>query len=109
MTFRTWLLAGAVLPALACYQATLAEEFAPIVLAQDGPARQKDDAPAAKPEAPILMDEFKIPPENLTSQGYGEQQLKVQTDGPERANRRVTLRRITPLLQGQAGNPPQAR
>jgi outer membrane protein OmpA-like peptidoglycan-associated protein len=52
----------------------------------------------------ILTDQFKIPPENLTTQGYGEQQLKVQTQGPERANRRVTVRRITPLLQqGQAG------
>jgi outer membrane protein OmpA-like peptidoglycan-associated protein len=47
----------------------------------------------------ILTDEFKIPPENLTTQGYGEQQLKVQSQGPERANRRVTVRRITPLLQ----------
>jgi hypothetical protein len=28
-----------------------------------------------------------------------EQQLKVATEGPERANRRVTMRRITPLLQ----------
>jgi outer membrane protein OmpA-like peptidoglycan-associated protein len=52
----------------------------------------------------ILTDQFKIPPENLTTQGYGEQQLKVQSPGPERANRRVTVRRITPLLQqGQAG------
>ncbi len=52
----------------------------------------------------ILTDQFQIPPENLTTQGYGEQQLKVQSEGPERANRRVTLRRITPLLQqGQAG------
>jgi outer membrane protein OmpA-like peptidoglycan-associated protein len=47
----------------------------------------------------ILTDQFKIPPENLTTQGYGEQQLKVPTQGPERANRRVTVRRITPLLQ----------
>jgi len=60
----------------------------------------------------VLTDEFKIPPENLTTQGYGEQQLKVPTDGPERANRRVTVRRITPLLQGEAkagpdGPPPR--
>jgi outer membrane protein OmpA-like peptidoglycan-associated protein len=47
----------------------------------------------------ILTDQFQIPPENLTTQGYGEQQLKVATEGPERANRRVTMRRITPLLQ----------
>jgi len=39
--------------------------------------------------------------EHLTSQGYGEQYLKVPTQGPERLNRRVTLRNITPLLTGQ--------
>jgi OmpA-OmpF porin, OOP family len=32
---------------------------------------------------------------------YGEQYLKVPMEGPERQNRRVTLRRITPLLAGQ--------
>ena len=48
-----------------------------------------------------LTEQFGVPPENLTSQGYGEQYLKVPTDGPERANRRVTVRRITPLLTGQ--------
>ena len=41
-----------------------------------------------------------MPAENLTSQGYGEQYLKVPTDGPERRNRRVTIRNITPLLNG---------
>jgi outer membrane protein OmpA-like peptidoglycan-associated protein len=63
----------------------------------------------AESVAVILTDHFQIPPENLTTQGYGEQQLKVPSDGPERANRRVTVRRITPLLQqGQAdaGAPP---
>jgi outer membrane protein OmpA-like peptidoglycan-associated protein len=33
------------------------------------------------------------------TQGYGEQQLKVRTSGPERENRRVAVRRITPLLR----------
>ena len=51
--------------------------------------------------ATILTQRFQIPAENLTTQGYGEQYLKVDTQGPERANRRATLRRITPLLQGQ--------
>ena len=60
----------------------------------------------AEAVAVILTDHFQIPPENLTTQGYGEQQLKVQTEAAERANRRVTVRRITPLLQGQAGAPP---
>ena len=55
----------------------------------------------------ILTDQFQIPPENLATQGYGEQQLKVPTEAAERANRRVTVRRITPLLQqGQAPGGP---
>ncbi|MGD9783130.1 MAG: OmpA family protein [Hyphomicrobiaceae bacterium] len=52
----------------------------------------------AEEVASILSEEFDIPPENLVTQGYGEEFLKVDTDGPERANRRVTIRRITPLL-----------
>ncbi|GGC49467.1 hypothetical protein GCM10010994_05790 [Chelatococcus reniformis] len=51
--------------------------------------------------AEILSQNFQIPPENLTTQGYGEQNLKVATQGPSEANRRVTVRRITPLLSGQ--------
>ncbi len=63
----------------------------------------------AEAVAAILTEQFQVPPENLTSQGYGEQYLKVQTDGPELINRRVSLRRITPLLTGQnttVGAPP---
>ncbi|HLA21049.1 MAG TPA: OmpA family protein, partial [Pseudolabrys sp.] len=56
----------------------------------------------AESVAIALTQQFDVPPENLTTQGYGEQYLKVPTDGPERANRRVTVRRITPLLTGQA-------
>ena len=55
----------------------------------------------AEAVAEILTQEFGIPPENLTTQGYGEQYLKVPTQAPERRNRRVTVRRITPLLMGQ--------
>jgi OOP family OmpA-OmpF porin len=55
----------------------------------------------AETVAEILTQDFGIPPENLTTQGYGEQYLKVPTPGPERRNRRVTVRRITPLLTGQ--------
>jgi len=55
----------------------------------------------AETVAAILTERFGIPAENLTTQGYGEQYLKVATEAPERENRRVTLRRITPLLQGQ--------
>ena len=52
----------------------------------------------AEAVALILADYFEIPPENLVTQGYGEQYLKVNTQAPERENRRVALRRITPLL-----------
>jgi outer membrane protein OmpA-like peptidoglycan-associated protein len=48
--------------------------------------------------AAILVSEFGIPVENLVTQGYGEQFLKVETEAPERQNRRVAFRRITPLL-----------
>ncbi len=55
----------------------------------------------AESVAQALTEQFGIPPENLTSQGYGEQNLKIPTDGPEPRNRYVTVRRITPLLTGQ--------
>jgi outer membrane protein OmpA-like peptidoglycan-associated protein len=62
----------------------------------------------AESVANLLSDQFGIPPENLTTQGYGEQYLKIPTEGPERQNRRVSTRRITPLLTGQnqVGGPP---
>jgi outer membrane protein OmpA-like peptidoglycan-associated protein len=50
--------------------------------------------------ADLLTEFYDIPPENLTTQGYGERYLKVETDGAERANRRVTIRRITSLVSG---------
>jgi outer membrane protein OmpA-like peptidoglycan-associated protein len=56
----------------------------------------------AESVAVVLTQQFGVPAENLSTQGYGEQYLKVPTDGPEQANRRVTVRRITPLLTGQA-------
>ena len=53
----------------------------------------------------ILTGHFNIPIENLVTQGYGKQFLKVPTSGPNRSNRRVAMRRITPLLsQGQGPN-----
>lgn len=51
-----------------------------------------------------LTENFKIAPENLLVQGYGEQFLKVETDDALLANRRATVRRITPLLQQAAIN-----
>jgi outer membrane protein OmpA-like peptidoglycan-associated protein len=62
----------------------------------------------AEAVAIVLTEQFEIPPENLTTQGYGEQQLKVQTEAAERRNRRVTVRRITPLLTGEAQPQPPA-
>jgi outer membrane protein OmpA-like peptidoglycan-associated protein len=59
----------------------------------------------AETVALILSQQFNVPPENLVTQGYGEQFLKIPTDGPERRNRRVTARRITPLLAGGPGGP----
>jgi OmpA-OmpF porin, OOP family len=54
----------------------------------------------AESVAVMLTNQFGVPAENLTTQGYGKQFLKVPTDAPERANRRVAVRRITPLLAG---------
>jgi len=55
----------------------------------------------AEAVATVLSEQFQVPPENLTTQGYGKQYLKIPTDAPERRNRRVTVRNITPLLVGQ--------
>jgi outer membrane protein OmpA-like peptidoglycan-associated protein len=55
----------------------------------------------AETVATVLTQSYGVPAENLTTQGFGEQYLKIDTQAPERQNRRVTIRRITPLLQGQ--------
>jgi outer membrane protein OmpA-like peptidoglycan-associated protein len=60
----------------------------------------------AQAAAELLTQQFGVPAENLTSQGYGKQYLKEQTDGPSRINRRVTVRRITPLLNGGTASLP---
>ena len=57
----------------------------------------------AETVAGILTESFQIPPENLTSQGYGSHYLKIPTPEANRQNRRVTVRRITPLLNGGNG------
>ncbi len=56
----------------------------------------------AESVALALIEYFDVPSENLVIQGYGESDLVVPTQGAERANRRVTVRRITPLLRSQA-------
>jgi outer membrane protein OmpA-like peptidoglycan-associated protein len=55
----------------------------------------------AESVAEVLTKYFDIPAENLTTQGYGEEYLKIQTDGPEERNRRVTVRNITRLLSAE--------
>ncbi|UVK41145.1 OmpA family protein [Mesorhizobium sp. AR10] len=52
----------------------------------------------AESVAEALTSAFGIPPENLTTQGYGEEYLKVDTTAPNRENRRVGIRRITSLV-----------
>ncbi|MFA6267175.1 MAG: OmpA family protein [Pseudolabrys sp.] len=56
----------------------------------------------AEAVAVALTERFQVPPENLVTQGYGEQDLRVPTDGPSRENRRVAVRRITPLIDRNA-------
>lgn len=56
----------------------------------------------AESVAEALTNVFGIPPENLSAQGYGEQYLRVNTQEPERQNRRVAIRRITPLVAPMA-------
>jgi outer membrane protein OmpA-like peptidoglycan-associated protein len=61
----------------------------------------------AQSVATLLTKGFGVPPENLTTQGYGQQYPKEQTIGPSRINRRVTIQRITPLLAETGGAPPR--
>ncbi len=55
----------------------------------------------AEAVAQTLTEIFGVPPENLVTQGYGKQYLKIDTSAPERANRRVAVRRITPLMSAR--------
>lgn len=61
-------------------------------------ANQELSARRAASVASILVRYFGVPPRNLVTEGYGEDYLKIPTDGPSRENRRVTIRNITPLL-----------
>jgi outer membrane protein OmpA-like peptidoglycan-associated protein len=58
----------------------------------------------AEAVALILSQMFSVPGENLVTQGYGSEFLKVETREESRANRRVTIRRITPLLHREAAS-----
>jgi outer membrane protein OmpA-like peptidoglycan-associated protein len=48
--------------------------------------------------ADVLTETFGVPPENLITQGYGKQFLKIDTLQAEPINRRVAVRRVTPLM-----------
>ena len=52
----------------------------------------------AESVALALTEFFQVPPENMVVQGYGEAFPKIAREGDVRANRRVTVRRITDLL-----------
>ena len=56
----------------------------------------------AESVAEILSETFGVPPENLVTQGYGEQYPKVDTLAAEPLNRRVAIRRIGPLMSERA-------
>ncbi|NRP19211.1 putative lipoprotein YiaD [Ensifer adhaerens] len=53
----------------------------------------------AESVASLLTEVYGIPAENLVTQGYGERFLKVRTEAAEQQNRRVTIRRVTPLVR----------
>lgn len=53
----------------------------------------------AESVALALTEYFDVPPENMIVQGYGESQLRVNTEASERANRRAAVRRITDLMR----------
>ncbi len=55
----------------------------------------------AEAVAVILTEAYGVPPENLVTQGYGEQQLLVDTQGANAANRRVEIINVSPFLTGQ--------
>ncbi|HKQ95353.1 MAG TPA: OmpA family protein [Aestuariivirgaceae bacterium] len=48
----------------------------------------------------ILLEFYNIGEDNLVAVGLGERYLKIPTPEPEQENRRVTLRRATPLISG---------
>lgn len=53
----------------------------------------------AESVANLLTEVYDIPAENLVTQGYGERFLKIRTQAAEQQNRRVTIRRVTPLVR----------
>lgn len=58
-------------------------------------SRQRAEAVKA-----AITEYYLVPPENIVTAGLGEQFLKIWTPEAEEENRRVTVRRITPLVSG---------
>lgn len=56
----------------------------------------------AESVALALTEFFGVPPENMVVQGYGESDLRIATQADERANRRVSVRVIGPLMRTAA-------
>ena len=52
----------------------------------------------AESVALALTEFFRVPPENMVVQGYGERFLKIPREGDIRVNRRAAVRRITDLM-----------
>ncbi len=55
-----------------------------------------EDRAAAVKDA--LITQYGIPEQNLIEVGYGEEFLKIDTQGDEEENRRVAIRNISPLM-----------
>lgn len=53
----------------------------------------------AESVAKALTEYYGVPAQNLVVQGYGEKELKIDSQGDERKNRRAAVRIITPLLK----------
>jgi outer membrane protein OmpA-like peptidoglycan-associated protein len=51
-----------------------------------------------------LLEYYVIAPQNLAIVGLGERYLKIPTPEPEQENRRVSVRRVTPLMSGYRGD-----
>ncbi|MDO8881974.1 OmpA family protein, partial [Pseudotabrizicola sp.] len=56
----------------------------------------------AESVALALTEYYGIPPENMVVQGYGEGELRIETQADERRNRRAVVRVITPLMRTAA-------
>ena len=78
------------------YEKFLIEGYTDAVGNNDSNLLLSEERAAAVQSA--LIERYGIPADNLEAVGYGEQYLLVETQGPERRNRRVTIRAVGDLL-----------